>query len=332
MRRLTIPLLAGVFLVGSLFAASCGSGTTSERAASPTSGGAAASKTPTPGRVATQPATRAAPTGTHGATAAATLTAAPGVTPTAAPIVPLPPTPTPAGAATPEEATRHFELLQLCLGVSDEGWRQVCAAVASKDIDKCSQMPAGGVIEKPDLQAVCGFFVAAATEDAGICERIGTIAPGFDSASFALGEYGADCYMYVAVASKDAALCDRTQSQAGCEHNVAVAGGAVPLDECNDIDCLFDYALRNDSTGACEKLGGMGEQMRISCLAMLSGDPALCDSLEGTGVTERTACVSRALYGQARSAAGGFEFSVCGDDVICLFRALRDMAYYIARQ
>jgi hypothetical protein len=40
--------------------------------------------------------------------------------------------------------------------------------------------------------------------------------------------------------------------------------------------------------------------------------------------------VSRVLYGQARSAPEGFEFSVCGDDTICLFRALHDMANYIA--
>jgi hypothetical protein len=320
MRRLTIPLLAGLLVVGSLFAAACGSSADNETAASPTSSGAAAGKTPTSTRIPTKQATGAAPTGTPRATA------------TAAPIAPPRATTTSTAAATPEEPTRNFDLLQLCLGVSDEGWRQVCAAVASKDIAMCSQMPDTGVIEKPDMQAVCGFFVAAATKDAGICERIGTIAPGFDPASFALGEYGADCYMYVAVASQDVALCDRTQSQAGCEHNVAVAEGAVPLDECNDIDCLFDYALRNHSTEACEKLGGMGEQMRVSCLVMLSGDPAPCDSIEGIGVTERTACVSRALYGQARSAPGGFEFSVCGDDVICLFRSLRDMAYYIAGQ
>jgi len=316
MRRVTIPLLAGLLLVGSLFAASCGSSTDKESAASPTSSGAAADKTPTSTRVPTKPATHAAPTATA----------------TAAPIAPPLPTPTPTAAGTPEEPTRNFDLLQLCLGVSDEGWRQVCAAVASEDVGKCSEMPATGVIEKADMQAICGFFVAAATDDAAICERIGTIAPGFDSASLALGEYGPDCYMYVAVASHDVTLCDQTQSPAGCEHNVAVAEGAVPLDECNDIDCLFDYALRNQSSEACEKLGDMGEQMRVSCLVMLSGDPALCDSLEDIGVTERTACVSRALYGQARSAAGGFEFSVCGDDVICLFRSLRDIAYYIAGQ
>ena len=76
----------------------------------------------------------------------------------------------------------------------------------------------------------------------------------------------------------------------------------------------------------------MGEQMRVGCEVMLSGDPAPCDSLTGIGVTERTACVSRALYGQARSAPEGFEFSVCGDDTICLFRALHDMANYIAGQ
>jgi hypothetical protein len=320
MRRLTIPLLAGLLLVGSLLVASCGSGTDNETAASPTPSAAAAGKTPTSTRVRTKPATRATPTAARTAT------------PTAAPIAPPLPTPTTTAAATPEEPTRNFDLLQLCLGVSDEGWRQVCAAAASKDIAKCSQMPATGVIEKPDLQAVCAFFVAAATKDASICDRIATIAPGFDPALFALGEYAADCYMYVAVASQDVALCDRTQSQAGCEHNIAVAEGAVPLDECDDMDCLFDYALRNHSSEACDKLGGMGEQMRVSCLVMLSGDPAPCDSLEGIGVTERTACVSWALYGQARSAAGGFEFSVCGDDVICLFRSLRDMAYYIAAQ
>ena len=316
MRRFTIPLLAGLLLVGSLFAASCGSGTDNESAASPTAKGAAAGKSPTSTRAPTQPATHAAPTATA----------------TAAPIAPPLPTPTATAVGTPEEPTRNFDLLQLCLGVSDEGWRQVCAAVASEDVGKCSEIPATGVIEQADMQAVCGFFVAAATKDAGICARMGAIAPGFDPASFALGEYGADCYMYVAVASQDVALCDQTQSPAGCEHNVAVAEGTVPLDECDDIDCLFDYALRNHSSEACEKLGDMGEQMRVSCLVMLSGDPALCDSLEGIGVTERTACVSRALYGQARSAAGGFEFSVCGDDTICLFRSLRDMAYYIAGQ
>ena len=320
MRRLIVPLLAGLLVVASLFAAACGSSGDNEAAESPTSSGAAAGKTPTSTRVPTEPATRAAPT----------------ATPTAAPIAPPRATPTAAptgtAAATPEEPTRNFDLLQLCLGVSNEGWRQICAAAASKDIAMCSEMPATGVIEKQDLQAVCAFLVAAATEDASICERIGTIAPDFDPSFFALGEHAADCYMYVAVASKDVALCDRTQSQAGCEHNIAVAEGAVPLDQCNDIDCLFDYALRNHSTEACEKLGGMGEQMRVSCLVMLSGDPALCDSLEGIGVTERTACVSWALYGQARSAPGGFEFSVCGDDVICLFRSLRDMAYHIAGQ
>jgi len=309
MKRLAITLLAALCLLGSLFALSCGSGGDNEPAASPTSKSAVAGKTP-----AASPAAK---------TATAAKTPAP--TPSVEPIVPLR-----TAAPTDDEPTRHFELLQLCLGVNDEGWRQVCAATASKDIAKCGQMPATGPVERVDMQAVCAFFVAAATIDAAICDDIQTLAPGFDPASFALGEYGADCYMYVAVASKNAALCAGTQSPPGCERNIAVAEGAVPLDQCDDIDCLFDYALRNRSTEACEKLGAMGEQMRVSCLVMLSGDPAPCDSIEGIGVTERTACVGRALYGQARAAPGGFEFSVCGDDVICLFRALHDMANYIA--
>jgi hypothetical protein len=309
MKRLAALLLAALCLLGALFALSCGSGGDNEPAASPTSKSAVAEETPA--------ATSAAKT--------ATARKTPAPTPSVEPIVLLR-----TAVPTDDEPTRHFELLQLCLGVNDESWRQVCAATASKDIAKCGQMPSTGPVEKVDMQAVCAFFVAAATIDTAICDDIQTVAPGFDSASFALGEYGADCYMYVAVASKNAALCAGTQSPAGCERNIAVAEGAVPLDDCNDIDCLFDYALRNRSSEACEKLGAMGEQMRVSCEVMLSGDPALCDSIEGIGVTERTACISRALYGQARAAPGGFEFSVCGDDVICLFRALHDMANYIA--
>jgi len=312
MTRLAIALLAALFLLGSLLALSCGSGGDNEPAASPTSKSAVAAQTPA--------ATPVAKTATAGKT--------PAPTPSVEPIVPLR-----TAAPTDDEPTRHFELLQLCLGVNDESWRQVCAATASKDIAKCGQMPpATGPLDRADMQAVCAFFVAAATIDAAICDGIQSVAPGFDPASFALGEYGADCYMYVAVASQNAALCAGTQSPPGCERNVAVAEGAVPLDQCDDIDCLFDYALRNRSAEACEKLGAMGEQMRVSCLVMLSGGPAPCDSIEGIGVTERTACISRALYGQARAAPGGFEFSVCGDDVICLFRALHDMANYIAGQ
>ncbi len=302
-----VALPAALCLLGALLALSCGSGDKSEPTAMPTSEATAAGKTPaaTPTAKKTPASTSAAvPTTTHATT-----------------------------APTDDEPTRHFDLLQLCLGVNDEGWRQVCAATAGKDISKCGQMPsATGPLAKADMQAVCGFFVAAATNNTAICDDIRDIAPGFDPASFALGEYGADCYMYVAVASKDVALCGQTQSPAACERNIAVADGAVPLDQCDDIDCLFDYALRNQSIEACEKLGARGEQMRVGCLVMLSGDPALCDTLEGIGVTERNACISRALYGQARSAPDGFEFSVCGDDVICLFRALHDMADVIAGQ
>jgi hypothetical protein len=316
MRRIATTLLAAIFVLGALLALSCGSGSKNEPAASPTSKSAVAARTPAASPAAKK--TTTAKTATVAKTPASTSAAVPTAGATAAP--------------ADDEPTRHFDLLQLCLGINDEGWRQVCAATASKDIAKCGQMPATGPVDKADMQAVCGFFVAAATIDAAICDDIQSVAPGFDPASFALGEYGADCYMYVAVASKNAALCAGTQSPAGCERNIAVAEGAVPLDDCNDIDCLFDYALRNRSAEACEKLGAMGEQMRVSCLVMLSGDPAPCDSIEGIGVTQRIACISRALYGQARSAPGGFEFSVCGDDVICLFRALHDMANYIAGQ
>jgi len=315
MRRFVTLLLAALCLLGSLLALSCGSGSKNEPAASPTSKSAVAAQTPAASPTAKTPTAK---TATVAKTPASTSAAVPTAGATAVP--------------TDDEPTRHFDLLQLCLGVNDEGWRQVCAATAGKDIAKCGQMPATGPVDKADMQAVCAFFVAAATIDTAICDDIQSVAPGFDPVSFALGEYGADCYMYVAVASKNAALCAGTQSPAGCERNIAVAEGAVPLDQCDDIDCLFDYALRNRSTEACEKLGAMGEEMRVSCEVMLSGDPALCDTIEGIGVTQRNACISRALYGQARAAPGGFEFSVCGDDVICLFRALHDMADYIAGQ
>ena len=150
------------------------------------------------------------------------------------------------------------------------------------------------------------------------------------------GEWGGDCYMYVAIGSQDAGLCDKTTSPGGCEQAVAIAKGAVSLDQCDSLDCLFDYALRNQSTDACDKLaaaaGSLGETMTTSCLAMLSGNEADCDSLKSVGVDEWAACVGRARYGQARSAPGGFEFSVCGEDTGCLSRAIEDMANFIGGQ
>ena len=245
-------------------------------------------------------------------------------------------TPTEAAANGDDEPTRHSDLLQLCLGVSDERWRQICAAVASKKVDMCSDMPVTSPAETAAWQALCGFLVAAATKDTAICDNIQSVAPGFDPATMPLGEWGADCNMYVAIASKDASLCGRTTSVGGCQAAVAIAKGAVPLDQCDGPDCLFDYALRYRSSEACDKLatavGALGEPMRISCLAMLSGNEGDCDPLKSVGVNEWADCVSRALYGQARSAPGGFEFSVCGDDTVCLSRAIEDMANYIAGQ
>ena len=197
-------------------------------------------------------------------------------------------------------------------------------------------MPVSAANGKAGWQAMCGFFVAAATGDTAICEDIQSVAPGYDPALMAIGEWGADCYMYVAIGSKDAALCGRTTSQGGCERAVAVVKGAVPLSECNDPDCLFDYAFRNSSSEACGKLAtvasSLGETLRISCMAMLSGNEADCDTLKSAGVNEWASCVGRARYGQARSAPGGFEFSVCADDTVCLSRAIEDMANFIGGQ
>lgn len=232
-----------------------------------------------------------------------------------------------------DEPTRRGDLIQLCLGVNDEKWRQVCAAVASKDVSKCSDMPVSAANGKVGWQALCGFLVAAATGNAAICDDVQAIAPGYDPAIMDLGEWGADCYMYVAIGSKNVGLCEKTASLDGCEQAVAVAKGGVPLDHCDSLDCLFGYALRNGSSEACDKLattaGALGETMKTSCLAMLSGNEADCDPLKSVGVDEWSSCVGRALYGQARSAPGGFEFSVCGDDTVCLSRAIEDMANFI---
>jgi hypothetical protein len=310
MRRLTAILFAGLLALASLVALSCGGGDKSDVAAPPTATAksvATAGKTPASKRATSTPI----PRGPVGVNTTAEATA----------------------DDSGDEPTRNSTLLQLCLGVNDEKWRQVCAAVASKDVSKCSDMPVSAANGKVGWQALCGFLVAAATGNAAICDNVQAIAPGYDPAIMDLGEWGADCYMYVAIGSKNVSLCEKTTSPDGCEQAVAVAKGGVPLDHCDSLDCLFGYALRNGSSEACDKLattaGALGETMKTSCLAMLSGNEADCDPLKSVGVNEWSGCVSRALYGQARPAPGGFEFSVCGDDTGCLSRAIEDMAYFI---
>jgi hypothetical protein len=305
MSRFTATLLTGFFLLASLSAVSCGGGDKSDVAA-----------TPNPKSVATA-----------GKTAASTHAAS---TPVATKKAVSIGTPEATASDGGDEPTRRGDLIQLCLGVNDELWRQVCAAVASQDISKCSDMPVSAANGKAGWQALCDFYVSAATADTSICDDITALVPGYDPAIMDLGEWGSDCYMYVAIGSGNAGLCEKTTSLDGCRQAVAIARGEVPLDQCDSLDCLFDYALRNQSSEACDKLstaaGSVGDTMKTSCLAMLSGNEADCDPLKSVGVNEWAACVGRALYGQALAAPGGFEFSVCGEDTGCLSRVIEDMA------
>ena len=305
MRRLTAILLGGL-LLASLLALSCGGGDKNDVAVTPTAKSVAtAGKTPASTHAASTPTKKAVSVGTPEAT------------------------PVDSG----DEPTRRGDLIQLCLGVNDERWRQVCAAVASQDVSKCSDMPVSAANGKAGWQALCDFYVAAATADTSICDDITALVPGYDPAIMDLGEWGGDCYMYVAIGSGNDGLCEKTTSAEGCLQAVAVAKGAVPLDQCDSLDCLFDYALRNQSSEACDKLvtkaSSLGETMKTSCLAMLSGNEADCDPLKSVGVDEWSSCVGRARYGQARAAPGGFEFSVCGEDTGCLSRVIEDMADFI---
>ncbi len=312
MERRTAFLAAALFLLASLTALSCGGSGTKSEVAAPTAKSTAPGDTPASKNASSTPVATKTKSAVSIGTAAATTD------------------------NSGDEPTKNSGLLALCLGVGDEKWRQVCAAVASKDVSMCSDMPVSAANGKAGWQALCAFFVAAATGDTAICEDIQSVAPGYDPALMAIGEWGADCYMYVAIGSKDTALCGRTTSQGGCERAVAVVKGAVPLSECDDPDCLFDYALRNSSSEACDKIasvaGSLGETLRTSCTAMLSGNEADCDPLKSVGVDEWASCVGRARYGQSRAAPGGFEFSVCGDDTGCLSRAIQDMANFIGSQ
>ena len=300
--RLTL-LLTGLFLLTALVAASCGSSSNEddEAVASPTAKSVATQESTAPGKKSTKPAETTVAVDDD---------------------------------SSDDEPTRNSGMLQLCLGVIDEKWRQVCAAVASKDVTMCSDMPVSAANGKVGWQAQCAFLVAAATKDSGICDDIATIAPGYDPAIMNIGEWGSDCEMYVAIAAKDASLCSSTQSVAGCEHNVAVAAGEVALEDClvTDTDCVLEYAYQNQSSEACDRLAGgvMGQTFKTACLAMLSGDKAVCDPVKSVGVNEWAYCVTEALYGQAHPSADSFEFSVCEDDEACLSLAIHAMANYLA--
>jgi len=205
-----------------------------------------------------------------------------------------------------------------------------------KDTKMCGDMVADEDMDKTAWRGLCLMFVAASSgkDGAAICDKIGELAPGFDPGKVYKGPFGGDCYMFAAVGARDKALCPKTGSTSGCEYNVGVVAGEFNLEQSDDYESLYAYALRNKSAEACDKFSGktglpMDEVYRAGCLAMLSGNEKDCDGMRGVGVAEWAFCERKFHYGQARPKPDDFLPYACGDDDNCLFEVLTDMANFL---
>lgn len=131
----------------------------------------------------------------------------------------------------------------------------MCAAVTNNDLSLCEEVYGQSDIETIYFQALCGTYVAAAMRDPKICDNFEKTIPGFDACSFQSGQFEIDCTLYVAAVSGDKSLCAKSHSKTGCEFDADMKGGKLTIDECEHIDCLYDFAGRYQDKNACEKTG-----------------------------------------------------------------------------
>ena len=141
-----------------------------------------------------------------------------------------------------------------------------------------------------------------------------------------------------AATSTHAPATTDTPALVATEEAVAPTSGPVEATECaagitaelRNIDSRVEWAAYCPTflpPGYAKELIGGPDPLEIRTV-----NEADCDPLKSVGVNEWAACVGRARYGQARAAPGGCEFSVCGEDTVCLLRAIEDMANFIGGQ
>jgi hypothetical protein len=207
------------------------------------------------------------------------------------------------------------DLLPLCLGVQNSMLMKMCSAAMSGDASQCDDVYHERDIDQQYFQNMCKIWVAAGNKDTAACEGL----------SVTIGGASMDCEMTVAQAIGDASLCDKLDSENarnGCNYHIKVAKGDMPLSECIDPECVFEYALTHQDKEACKTFADVTSaflaESEYACGAMIDKeDVAYCRKAPG-GLFGFTMCTKKAGIGRAYLGDGDFEPSNCGDDDLCI--------------
>jgi len=171
------------------------------------------------------------------------------------------------------------------------------------------------------------MWVAAAKKDFESCANIHAMIQGKDLIS---------CKDFIAETMKDEKLCaklDSENARNGCAYRVKVAKGELKLSECEEPECVFEYALKNRDEKACDSFSDVTtafiEESRYACKAMVNRDNEDCRQAPG-GMFGWELCMKKAGMGKAILDDGSFEPSECGDDDLCTRAVLVAMVSKLA--
>ena len=218
-------------------------------------------------------------------------------------------------------------LLPLCLGVQDPMYMTMCSAAMNGDAKMCDQVRHDQPNDEEYFKDMCRIWVAAVNKDFEACKSIDTTIQGRQML---------DCEMAVAEAMQDLSLCAKLSSENarnGCEYRVKVSSGKLALSECEEPECVHEYALVHRDAKACDKFADVTsaliDEQKFACNAMVAGDTSKCRQAPG-GMFGWEMCMKKGGMGKAILGNGNFEPSACEDDNLCIRATLGAMVSYLA--
>ncbi len=228
------------------------------------------------------------------------------------------------------KASAQSDLIQSCLSIQDDMWRQICAAAMNKDISMCDDVKHQEENEQKYHRSICRKWVAGADKDPSLCRS-------FDEGKeFLITSFS--CYDFVAKNMKDEKVCDMIKDQngkKGCLYDVDLAKGSLKISDCKDLECIYDHAWGKNDRSACDRFSDVtvvnADMHRTTCLAMLSGDVKACDPIKSQGVDEWYYCKTKAQFRQMMPAEGQFDFTSCKDNSACISQVMESMILYSNR-
>jgi hypothetical protein len=203
----------------------------------------------------------------------------------------------------------------------------MCSAAMNGDAKMCDQVRHEKPNDEEYFKDMCRIWVAAVNKDPAACKSIDTTIQGREMLN---------CGMFVAEAMQDKSLCSQLPSENernGCLYRVKVASGELKLSECEESECVFDYALKHRDAAACSRFADVTsayvEESKFACTAMVEGATSDCGKSPG-GMMGSVLCRKKGGLGKAILGDGNFEPSACEDDDLCIRAALIAMVSYVA--